>query len=61
MNDKIAEWTDFFNKVFDEVRRTVYERYKLEKDGSGPPETLAIREAVVKFLVLLGSQKSKLI
>jgi len=49
MNNKETEWTDFFNKVFAEVRRRIFERYPLEKDGSGSPETLAIRDAAAKL------------
>jgi len=50
MDNKEAEWTDFFDRMFSEAKKIVFERYKLEKDGSGPPETLAIREVVDKFL-----------
>lgn len=49
MQNKIPEWTEFFAKVFREVKRIVYRQYKLEKDGSGPPEVLALREIVTKF------------
>jgi len=49
MKSKVAEWTDFFNKVFDEAKRIIYEQNKLEKDGSGPPETLALRKVVADF------------
>ena len=49
MDNKEAEWTNFFNRVFTEVKKIVFEQYKLEKDGSGPPETLALREVVAKF------------
>jgi hypothetical protein len=49
MDNKEAEWTNFFNRVFTEVKKIVFEQYQLEKDGSGPPETLALREVVAKF------------
>jgi uncharacterized protein YutE (UPF0331/DUF86 family) len=49
MNNKEAEWTDFFNKVFAEARRRIFERYPLEKDGSGSPQTLAIRDVAAKL------------
>lgn len=49
MDNKEAEWINFFNRVFTEVKKIVFEQYQLEKDGSGPPETLALREVVAKF------------
>lgn len=49
MNDEVAEWTKFFNRVFSEVKKIVFEQYRLEEDGSGPPETLALIEVVAKF------------
>ena len=49
MNDEVAQWTDFFNKMFDEARRLIYERYKVEANGSGHPEVLAIRKAASSF------------
>ena len=49
MKRKPTEWTDFFNRVFDEVKKTVYEENKLEEDGSGPAETLALRKVVADF------------
>jgi uncharacterized protein YutE (UPF0331/DUF86 family) len=54
MNNKEAEWTDFFNKVFAEVRRRIFEQYPLEKDESGSPETLAIREVAAKLPCPMG-------
>ena len=49
MNDKVAEWTSFFNKVFSEAKKIIYEQYRLEEDGSGPPEILALRKVVASF------------
>ena len=49
MSSKVNEWTDFFVRVFSEVKKTIFDQYKLEEDGSGPPEVLALREAVAKF------------
>jgi hypothetical protein len=49
MNEKVAEWTKFFNKVFSEVKKKVLEQYSLEEDGSGPPEIIALREVVANF------------
>jgi hypothetical protein len=49
MDNKEAEWTNFFNRAFTEVKKIVFGQYQLEKDGSGPPETLALREVVAKF------------
>ena len=49
MKRKAAEWTDFFNRAFDEVKRIIYEQNKLEEDGSGPPETLTLRKVVADF------------
>ena len=49
MSNKEAEWTAFFNKVFAEVRKRIFEKYQLEKDESGSPETLAIREVAAKL------------
>ena len=49
MNNKEAEWTDFFNKVFAEAQKRIFEQYPLEKDKSGSPETLAIREVAAKL------------
>jgi hypothetical protein len=54
MENKETEWSDFFNKVFAEVRSRVFERYPLEKDGSGSPETLAIREVAAKLPCPMG-------
>jgi len=49
MNEKVAEWTKFFNKVFSEVKKRVLEQYSFEEDGSGPPEIIHLRELVAKF------------
>jgi hypothetical protein len=50
MKDKIEEeWLTFFDKVFDEVKKMVYKQNPVEEDGSGSPETLAIREAIESF------------
>jgi hypothetical protein len=49
MKNKEVEWTDFFNRVFTEAKRMTFEQYQLEKDGSGPPETQAIREVAAKL------------
>ena len=49
MKDEVAEWTVFFDKVFDEAKKIIYEQHKVEEDGSGPPEILAIREIVANF------------
>ena len=49
MKDKEAEWTDFFNRMFTEAKRMILEQYQVEKDGSGPPETQAIREVTAKL------------
>jgi hypothetical protein len=49
MNNKEAEWTDFFNRVFSEARGRIFARYPLEKDESGSPETLAIRDIAAKL------------
>ena len=50
MKDKIEEeWLTFFDKVLDEVKKMVYRQYPVEEDGSGSPETLAIREAIESF------------
>ena len=44
MSDKVEEWTSFFKKVFSETKKQIQEQYRLEKDGSGPPQTIGIRE-----------------
>lgn len=44
MKNEVAEWTDFFNEVFSEVKKRILKQYKLEEDGSGPPEIIAIRK-----------------
>jgi hypothetical protein len=49
MKDNEAEWTDFFCRVFIKAREMTFKRYPLEKDGSGPPETLAIRDIATKL------------
>jgi len=50
MKDRIEEeWLSFFDRVFDEVKKMVYKQYPVEEDGSGSPETLAIREAIEGF------------
>ena len=50
MKDKIEEeWLTFFDRVLDEVKKMVYRQYPVEEDGSGSPETLAIREAIRSF------------
>jgi hypothetical protein len=54
MNDTQAEWTDFFNRMFAEAKKVVFAQYPLEKDGSGSPETLAIREVATKLPCPLG-------
>jgi hypothetical protein len=45
MNDIVAEWNTFLDQMFDLAKRTIFEWYKVERDGSGSPETLAIRNA----------------
>ncbi|MCJ7633494.1 hypothetical protein MUP77_14045, partial [Candidatus Bathyarchaeota archaeon] len=45
MNDKVAEWNTFFDQTFEFAKKTILEWYRLERDGSGSPETLAIRKA----------------
>jgi hypothetical protein len=47
MNDKVAEWNTFFDQTFEFAKRTILEWYRLGRDGSGPPETLAIRKATI--------------
>jgi hypothetical protein len=54
VNDKQTEWTEFFNRVFAEARKVIFERHPLERDGSGSPETLAIREVAAKLPCPLG-------
>jgi hypothetical protein len=49
MCDKVSEWADFFKRMFSEARKIILERYRFEEDGSGPPETLAIRRIVTDF------------
>ena len=49
MNESVAEWTKFFNRLFSEVKKKVLEQYSLEEDGSGPPEIIALREVVANF------------
>lgn len=49
MSSQVTEWVDFFARVFSEVKKTIFDQYILEEDGSGPPEILALREAVAKF------------
>lgn len=49
MKDEVTEWTVFFDRVFAEARKIIYKQYKVEQDGSGPPEILAIREIVANF------------
>ena len=50
MKHKIEEeWLVFFDRVLDEVKKIVYKQYRVEEDGSGSPETLAIREAIESF------------
>jgi len=40
------EWFRFFEKVFDQVKRVLTAHYRLEEDGSGPPDIVALRKAV---------------
>ena len=47
--NEVSEWADFFNRMFGEARKAIMKQYKLEKDGSGAPESLSIREAVANF------------
>ena len=49
MNEKVVEYTNFFNKVFSEVKKRVLKKYSLEEDGSGPAEIVALKEIVTKF------------
>lgn len=49
MNDKREEWNKFFDRMFNEAKKIILEQYKLEEDGSGPPETVAVRKAVSRF------------
>lgn len=49
MKEKIEEWIKFFDRVLDEVRKMVHDQYPVEEDGSGSPETLAIRKAIESF------------
>jgi hypothetical protein len=56
---KETEWSDFFNKVFAEARSRILKQYPLEKDGSGSPETLAIREIAAKLPCPVGIAEIK--
>jgi len=49
MNERIFSWTDFFNKVASEVRKRIFEAYRPEADGSGPPGRFAIIESSKRF------------
>jgi hypothetical protein len=49
MKNKTVEWTKFFSKMFREWKKAILKHYKLEADGSGPSEILAIRDVVTKF------------
>ena len=49
MDDKTKEWSAFFEEVFKEAKKIIYEQYKVEEDGSGPPEILAIRKTMASF------------
>lgn len=49
MNDKSKEWNEFFDRMFNETKKIILDQYKLEEDGSGPPETIAVREAANSF------------
>jgi len=46
LGDKAREWLTFFEEVFREARRIIHEQYKVEEDGSGSPQVLAIRKAI---------------
>lgn len=43
------EWDEFFRSSFQEVKRRLAERYKLEDDGSGPPTFVALRDMIDKL------------
>jgi hypothetical protein len=49
MSDKKAEWANFFNEFFKEVRKMILEQYRVEEDESGPPEIMAIRKVADNF------------
>jgi len=40
------EWDEFFRSSFQEVKRRLAERYRLEDDGSGPPKFVALRDMI---------------
>ena len=51
-------WEPFFEQFFERVKKQLRLRYKVEEDGSGPPENVAIKKFVnelpcaIKILML---------
>lgn len=44
--ESIVIWQCFFEKAFARIKNQLNEQYRVEEDGSGPPEIVAIRELV---------------
>ena len=44
MKEEAAEWTDFFNRMFDEVKRIIYEQNKLDPFKGTPSEAFDARQ-----------------
>jgi len=44
MSGEVEEWSNFFDQMFHEAKKQIQKRYRLEEDGSGPPEIVAVRE-----------------
>ena len=42
-------WENFFGTAFTEIKKQLNEHYRVEEDGSGPPEIVAIKELVGKL------------
>lgn len=46
MNNETAYWFAFFEEVFEKSKEKLREHYKLEEDGSGPPQLVAYNKAI---------------
>ncbi len=46
MNKETAYWFAFFEEVFEKSKEKLREHYKLEEDGSGPPQLVAYNKAI---------------
>lgn len=64
MTEFRTSWKDFFRTAFTEIKKQLNEHYRVEEDGSGPPEIVAVKELIGKLpcaikIVMLKADRKK--